>query len=218
MQTECAGWGRLCYDAPTSENEALVSPAGPRLSAGAGGRSPIVSPGRWIDRPSVRPGPGCGKSRSPVPSPGMVDMAFQASDPWDKPEGKRARRRPSRAFLRPQLRSQVNRAQPRTPCSSSQPSRALALRGYGCFKLPHRPTGVCFFVAVSRDGNKKPRPALQTAGHRKCARNSLRRRERRTTRESISGAGMRREVGQPPLRSGRPMTRNGWSGRQCQSR
>jgi hypothetical protein len=130
MWTDRAESGRPCYDAPTSETRRR-STAGPRLDAGAGGRSPIAPPGRWPDQPSVgllgarsRFGSGCGKAGLRQARPGMVERPIQASGPLRQPpsaaRGPGVRSPPSRAFLRPQqLRSEVNRAQPGTPCSSS---------------------------------------------------------------------------------------------------
>ncbi len=77
----------VCSHAPASEMRRRF-PAGPRLDAGAGGRSPDTSPGRWTDHPSAGAGPGCGEVGSGSLAR-LVDMAFQAPG---EPGGDRAGR------------------------------------------------------------------------------------------------------------------------------
>ena len=142
----------MCYGPLTSEMRRAA--AAGRLSLGAGGsQSDRLA---WlVDRPSKRqvsgprPSPGQASPRVRRPGCGKVEFRFpRLVGGHDLPSARRARRRPSRAFLRPQVEVTGQSGAARTPCSSSQPSRALALRGYGCFKPPPPPGRRLFLCSL----------------------------------------------------------------------
>jgi len=97
----CGPWPSLLSCAYLGD-EALVSPAGPRLNAGAGGRSPIAPPGRWTDHPSVG-----SLGRNPEVRARMRRSRFRFPRPawWIWPSKRRSEPggEPSRAFLRPRV-------------------------------------------------------------------------------------------------------------------
>ena len=101
---------QLCCDAlaPEMGSAAILGAASQHRSRGAAVRNPRLVGGQTIQAPTR--GPDVVKPRVRQ-RPGSVDRPDQAP--------RQTRTRPSRAFMRPHVRSQVTRVQPRTPCSSS---------------------------------------------------------------------------------------------------
>ncbi len=110
---------------------------GPRLKLGAGGRSPIVSPGWWTDHPSAGAGPGCGEVGSGSLARSVVGLSKRRTSPEATEQGVFA---PTTGY-----RSQAIGREPGHPAPPSPPTlgrRRREAKGVGRGSDPSPPTSM----------------------------------------------------------------------------